>query len=196
VSTLIDVLYAASNALLVPVAITLLALGLVSLALLGGVVREWPQRRRWARARAALAASLRTAGPRAVAGHAALAFFPRRDLLGAPAAAHDALLSAVDEECRRGLALTSFGSRVGPALGLMGTLIPLGPALTALAAGDVETLSQRLVVAFTTTVVGLLVGILCFAVGLVRARWFADDLLWLELLLPGTREEEDAGRAS
>jgi biopolymer transport protein ExbB/TolQ len=65
--------------------------------------------------------------------------------------------------------------RVGPALGLMGTLIPLSPALAGLAKGDVEQLTQDLRVAFSVTVVGLLAGGLAFAVSLVRERLYAQD---------------------
>ena len=68
---------------------------------------------------------------------------------------HDCQLTwQADVEQLRSLA------RLGPALGLMGTLIPLGPALVGLAAGDLQMMSQNLVIAFATTVVGLLVGTL------------------------------------
>ena len=72
--------------------------------------------------------------------------------------------------------------RVGPLLGLMGTLIPLGPALMSLASGDIQTLSKNLVVAFTTTVLGLFVGGVCFAMSLARRRWYAQDIADIEYL--------------
>jgi len=65
--------------------------------------------------------------------------------------------------------------RMGPALGLMGTLIPLSPALAGLAEGDVATLSENLRVAFGVTVAGLLVGAIAFAIALVRDRLYAQD---------------------
>jgi len=70
--------------------------------------------------------------------------------------------------------------RLGPALGLMGTLIPLSPALSGLASGDVAELTENLRVAFGVTVVGLLVGALAFGVSLVRDRLCAQDLSDLE----------------
>jgi len=73
--------------------------------------------------------------------------------------------------------------RVGPMLGLAGTLIPLGPGLAALSKGDVEQLSANLVVAFTTTVLGLAVGGVSHMVLSVRRRWYAQDLNDLEFLL-------------
>lgn len=73
--------------------------------------------------------------------------------------------------------------RVGPMLGLMGTLIPISPALVGLARGDVETLSANLIVAFTTTVVGLLIGGLAYVVSVVRERRYTQDVSDIEYVL-------------
>ena len=70
--------------------------------------------------------------------------------------------------------------RFGPALGLMGTLIPLSPALEGLAEGDVAQLSDNLRAAFSVTVLGLLVGAIAFSISLVRDRLYAQDLSDLE----------------
>lgn len=70
--------------------------------------------------------------------------------------------------------------RFGPALGLMGTLIPLSPALAGLAKGNVTQLSENLRVAFSVTVIGLLVGAIAFTISLVRDRLYAQDLSDLE----------------
>jgi biopolymer transport protein ExbB/TolQ len=66
--------------------------------------------------------------------------------------------------------------RVGPILGLMGTLIPLGPALLGLSAGNIEQLANNLVIAFTSTVVGLLIGAVSMVVATVRQRWYTEDM--------------------
>lgn len=71
-------------------------------------------------------------------------------------------------------------ARVGPMLGLMGTLIPLGPGLAALGAGNVAVLAEAVTVAFDTTVLGLLVGVLAFGVGRFRRRWYEALLNELE----------------
>jgi biopolymer transport protein ExbB/TolQ len=65
--------------------------------------------------------------------------------------------------------------RFGPALGLMGTLIPLSPALAGLAEGNVTELTDNLRVAFSVTVAGLLVGAIAYAISLVRDRIYAQD---------------------
>jgi len=101
--------------------------------------------------------------------------------------------SRLDDRLAKGLADFDFSSqrrlertrmlvRFGPALGLMGTLIPLSPALAGLANGDVETLSENLRVAFSVTVIGLLVGAVAFAVSLVRDRLYGQDLSDLEFV--------------
>jgi biopolymer transport protein ExbB/TolQ len=82
----------------------------------------------------------------------------------------------------RRLERTRLLVRAGPALGLMGTLIPLSPALAGLAAGDVQELSENLRVAFSVTVLGLLIGALAFAISLVRDRLYGQDLSDLEFV--------------
>lgn len=73
--------------------------------------------------------------------------------------------------------------RVGPMLGLMGTLIPLSPALVGLASGDIEALTENLVTAFSITVIGLLIGGLAFVVSIVRDRLYSQDVSDMEYLL-------------
>ncbi len=73
--------------------------------------------------------------------------------------------------------------RVGPMLGLMGTLIPLAPALVGLAQGDTQQLADNLVLAFSVTVLGLLIGGIAFAVSIVRDRIYSQDISDLEYLL-------------
>ena len=89
-------------------------------------------------------------------------------------------LADFDFRSLRRLERTRLLVRAGPALGLMGTLIPLSPALGGLARGDVTALSSNLRVAFSVTVLGILVGGLAFGVSLVRDRLYGQDLSDLE----------------
>jgi biopolymer transport protein ExbB/TolQ len=70
--------------------------------------------------------------------------------------------------------------RAGPALGLMGTLIPLAPGLAALGRGEVSTLATDLRTAFAATTIGLLVGTVAFTLTLTRTRMYSEDLTALE----------------
>ena len=85
-------------------------------------------------------------------------------------------LADFDFETQRRLARTRVLVRAGPALGLMGTLIPLSPALTGLAQGNVSRLSENLRVAFSVTVLGLLIGAVAFGLSLYRDRMYGQDL--------------------
>lgn len=85
-------------------------------------------------------------------------------------------LADFDFDAQRRLARTRMLVRAGPALGLMGTLIPLSPALTGLAAGNTAQLSHDLRVAFSVTVVGLLIGAVAFGLSLSRDRMYSQDL--------------------
>ena len=81
---------------------------------------------------------------------------------------------------QRRLDRTRLLVRAGPALGLMGTLIPLAPGLAALGRGDVAMLAENLRDAFGATVIGLLVGTVAFALTLARTRMYTEDLSALE----------------
>ncbi len=75
---------------------------------------------------------------------------------------------------------TDMVTRLGPTLGLMGTLIPMGPGLAALGVGDVTTLAQSIIVAFDTTVAGLAAGGICYFISKIRRRWYEEYLSNLE----------------
>ncbi len=80
------------------------------------------------------------------------------------------------------LARTRLLVRIGPALGLMGTLIPLTPALDGLARGDVDALTDNLRLAFSITVLGILVGAIALGLSLVRERLYGQDFSDLEYI--------------
>jgi biopolymer transport protein ExbB/TolQ len=94
-------------------------------------------------------------------------------------------MAEYDYRSMRRLERTRILVRMGPALGLMGTLIPLSPALAALAEGDVQQLTDDLRVAFSVTVAGLLVGMIAFAISLVRDRLYAQDYSDVEYIQAG-----------
>jgi biopolymer transport protein ExbB/TolQ len=89
-------------------------------------------------------------------------------------------LADFDYQSQSRLARTRLLVRAGPAIGLMGTLIPLSPALTGLAEGNVTRLSTNLRIAFSVTVLGLLVGAVAFGLSIYRDRMYGQDLSDLE----------------
>lgn len=96
------------------------------------------------------------------------------------ARASEHALARYELNVQRRLDRTRLLVRAGPAIGLMGTLIPLAPGLAALGNGDVSGLAENLRDAFGATVVGLLVGTVAFALTLARTRMYTEDLAALE----------------
>ena len=88
-----------------------------------------------------------------------------------------------EEKTMSTLQKTDIITRIGPTLGLMGTLIPMGPGLAALGAGDINTLASSLTVAFNTTIVGIGSGALCYFIGKIRAGWYDRYLSDLDALI-------------
>ncbi len=78
------------------------------------------------------------------------------------------------------LSVLKVGLRMGPVLGLMGTLIPMGPALMSVSTGDLVGMSSDFIIAFSTTVAGLLVGALSYIMLVVRQNWYARDMAELD----------------
>ena len=92
------------------------------------------------------------------------------------------LISAEETKLIKSTNKTDVLVRVGPILGLLGTLIPLGPGLAALGSGDIVTLAEALTVAFDTTVTGLVIGALAYLVSKFKKQWYESDLIVLETI--------------
>lgn len=81
-----------------------------------------------------------------------------------------------EERVRRTLNGSRLLVKVGPSLGLLGTLIPMGAALASLTAGNLEAMAGQMVVAFTTTIVGLAAGTVAFVILIVRQGWVNETV--------------------
>ena len=86
------------------------------------------------------------------------------------------------DRIEKNLQKTDIVTKIGPTLGLMGTLIPMGPGLAALGSGDVTTLASAIIVAFDTTVVGIGAGAVAYVAGKIRRRWYEQYLSNLDAL--------------
>jgi len=86
------------------------------------------------------------------------------------------------DKIEKNLQKTDIVTKIGPTLGLMGTLIPMGPGLAALGSGDVTTLASAIIVAFDTTVVGIGAGAVAYVAGKIRRRWYEQYLSNLDAL--------------
>ncbi len=189
---LAKVLHLASQSLLIPVIGGLLLFLVYTLVELGGLVAEYGMRRRVGAAQVGellealqgshdaakvLASAALTPGQKAVLER----ILAREHLAPAALKAYARRVLEEEELIRaRAVERTDLVARLGPALGLMGTLIPLGPGLAALGAGDVRGLAEAVIIAFDTTVVGLAAGGVAYFISRVRRRWYEDYLATLE----------------
>lgn len=73
-----------------------------------------------------------------------------------------------------------IASRIGPMLGLVATMIPMGPALMALADGQLQEVSRNLTIAFSAVILALIGSAITYAVVSVRRRWLATELSAIE----------------
>lgn len=96
---------------------------------------------------------------------------------------YNKVLNDFEIMCQKELAGSQTLAKLGPILGLMGTLIPMGPALVGLASGDIASMATNMQVAFATTVIGLLIGAVGFVVLQMKRRWFAADISNLEFVV-------------
>lgn len=110
------------------------------------------------------------------------------DLLKASKGQHETLIQAQVERLLQSTELeyikqldkVRFMIRTGPALGLMGTLIPMGTALASLAEGNIPNMASSMVGAFTATVAGLFSSVMAYLIAMGRERWLRADIREME----------------
>jgi hypothetical protein len=186
-------LYLVSSVLLYPVVVALVLLIFWVLLSFGGFLREWIDRRRnhfspLINYLIVLKEAFRTASDQR-----------HLDITA------ERILQAEELKLVKSLDRIRFVIRTGPALGLMGTLIPMGISLSSLAQGDMPKMAGSMVTAFTTVVVGLACSVIAYLMALVKEKWVRADMRELECAtelllretngrsLPETKEEpEDA----
>lgn len=163
IDTIREFLHVVAGVLVWPVLITLLLLAALTLVALGAFAGEWwsrrGKRRPWQQ----------------ITGSAL-------ELAAADKTSPDPLdmrLERILQESERrrwsALALLRQGVRVGPALGLMGTLIPMANALQGLAEGNLPSLASNMVTAFAATVIGLAISVTIYLITTIREQWIRED---------------------
>lgn len=103
------------------------------------------------------------------------------------------LLANFEIAADKDLAISKTLTKLGPILGLMGTLIPMGPALVGLSTGDIASMAYNMQVAFATTVIGLFAGAIGFLTQQVKQRWYLQDMTNLDFLAELLTEKRNRG---
>ena len=184
-----DVLYWISTGLLVPVVLVLIFLFVRALVLLGAFFGRYQAMRR---DESLLRRPLENLTPETIddlekllpagstdptVGYMRRLFEARRS-----PARIEHILSDVEIASDKELSLSVTLAKMGPTVGLMGTLIPMGPALVGLAAGDIASMAYNMQVAFATTVVGLFASAIGFLTKQTTQRWQMRRMSDLELV--------------
>ena len=194
---LTDILNIISQFLAIPVLIILVILVIISIIVLGGFISEFTSRKK---------VSVSTISKAIFDINSAISIENLKsiiDSLNIPIAQKNVLAEMADtgkldkpsrealarklveheeEKIDKRLERTDIVTRIGPTLGLMGTLIPMGPGLAALGTGDINVLAQALTVAFNTTIVGIGCGALCYVISKIRRGWYEKYISDLDAL--------------
>lgn len=184
-----DILFWISNGLLVPVVIILIILFVRALLLIGSFFGQYLSIRRTdALLRDKIKAltkdsifELENSLPRK---SSSLVVVYMRELLAAKNndANMQRLLADFEIAADKDLGVSKTLTKMGPMIGLMGTLIPMGPALVGLAQGDIASMAYNMQVAFATTVIGLFSSAIGFITQQIKQRWYLQDMTNLEFV--------------
>lgn len=200
-----DILRVISSSLQIPTIIILIILIIITIVMIGSIIAEFISERRLlkgsittlidnlqGKSMGEMREIISSAGLLRRQKAAAMQLIDRSAY---PANTREALARQLiaDEENRyaRITRVTDLIARVAPMFGLMGTLIPLGPGLIALAQGDTKTLSDSLLIAFDTTVAGLISAAISFVISGIRKGWYEQYMTGLETIMETILEEQD-----
>lgn len=187
-----------SSGFLVPVVVALLYFFVRSLLLLGDFVSKYVRRMRMEKELNAAMENLNEGNVRE------LKFSPEISSQALASCIHRIIGNSYNEavvnktvseyELARGKELDQAKILVkfGPILGLMGTLIPMGPALAGLSSGDIASMAYNMQVAFATTVLGLFAGAVGFVLYQTKQRWAQKDLVRLDFVSQLMKQSQNA----
>ena len=206
---LTDVLHVVTQALFIPAMIVIYGIIVYTVYSLGSVIAEWFFERRHLRAYVpGLIAQVATARYEELADiieDSKLLRDQKDDLaellayMYLPKTAREEVATRLlaNEELvhRKRTGRTNIVAVAGTLLGLMGTLICMGPGLDGLGSGDFGVLSDAVSIAFDTSVAGIVASVVCFVLTYVRSMWYEDADETTESLMNVMLEKADAAHA-
>ena len=139
-----------SELLMTPVILTIVVLLIYAVYALGRFISQWLVRKK-----NAIAYVKQVEGKQGdwLAGYPIHNYFVKN-----PAASEDEL----EVFALKQLENLRIVTRISPMLGLIATMIPMGPALQALADGNIQGISENLIIAFAAVIWGLVIASLTF----------------------------------
>ncbi len=195
--TISNALFWISNGLLVPVVVLLLLFFIRSIILAGGFFSEFYQRMKLQKQLSEILENITpenideqlSALPKA-GSQPLLRCLTKLSEHRNNAAYCERLLANFEVDAEKELGRSRTFIKLGPMLGLMGTLIPMGPALVGLATGDISSMAYNMQVAFATTVVGMVIAAIGVITLQVKQRWYAREMNDLEYLEKMMKESD------
>ena len=94
----------------------------------------------------------------------------------------DYMITNFENDAEKDVVTSKLLAKVGPVLGLIGTLIAMSPALTGLSRGDISKMASNMQVVFATTVVGLVVSLVGLVTLQFKQRWYAKEVNQLDYI--------------
>lgn len=183
------VLFVISNSLLIPDILFLIILFIRSLILVGGFYNSFMQRRRMnallGDVRTLNAGNLSELSGRLPKSNRSPFIDHLDDLLTREGLTEDYVnyvISSYENVCEKDLSLSKLLTKVGPVLGLVGTLIAMSPALVGLSSGDIGAMAYNMQVVFATTVVGLVISLAGLVTLQYKQRWYTKDVALLDYI--------------
>ena len=195
--TLTSLIHIISESLLTPVVIILVIFVVLAILCLGGMINEWISRKpiksedfeklirdiSFSNSPSEIEGYVKDSGLFDWQKGVLVKIAKNHDIgLDARKALATELISSEETRLIKSTNKTDILVRLGPILGLLGTLIPLGPGLAALGSGDITTLAESLTIAFDTTVTGLAVGGIGYLISKFKKQWYESDLIDVETL--------------
>ncbi len=162
-----QLMYQLSGWFMAPVLIAISVLFLYCLHELGGFAAQWWQRRQ-------NMASYESTVLDNATGTTKLAGYP---LMAHAKQQPTATMEQLDVLALKQLEVLRITTRVAPMLGLIGTMIPMAPALKSLSDGNVQGISENLIIAFSVVIFGMVIASISFWIASVKKRWLATELV-------------------
>lgn len=176
-------LFGIANSLLIPDVILLIFFFFRALVLLGGTYSQFMARRKNSKLLDETIKELTVADLgklKALLPERADSLFTKylKDMLAHPATEEyaDYLISHYETEAAKDVNISRLLTKLGPVLGLIGTLISMSPALVGLSTGDISGMAYNMQVVFSATVVGLVISAVGLFTQQLKSRWYARDV--------------------
>ncbi|MCM1168450.1 MAG: MotA/TolQ/ExbB proton channel family protein [Bacteroides sp.] len=197
-NTLTTVMFWIASGFLIPVVIGLLYFFVRSILLLGGFVSKYVQRSRMEKEVKTAMENLNESNVRDLKFSPEISSNPLVKCINSiisnkyNEAVVNKTVSEYELSCGKELDQAKILVKFGPILGLMGTLIPMGPALAGLSSGDIASMAYNMQVAFATTVLGLFAGAVGFVLYQTKQRWAQKDIVRLDFVSQLMKQRQNA----